>query len=115
MCRSLLFKKMMSTGGVRVWLADDPFMRSGGDLEDVTDAVHPDNRALAEDVAKLFGMKLVGMDFICQDVARPWKEQACAILELNSLPSIEMHHHPSYGSPRDVAGAIADMAVRYYR
>ncbi len=100
---------------VRVWLSDDPFMRNGGDLEEVTDHVHPDNRALAQDVADLFGMKLVALDLICEDIARSWKDQRCAILELNSLPSIEMHHHPSYGTPQDVAGAIADMALRYYR
>jgi len=105
----------ISPPGTRVWLADEPFMRYGGELEEVTDIIHPDNRALAQDVAKLFGMKLVALDFICEDVARSWKNQKCAILELNSLPSIEMHHFPSSGTPQDVAGAIADMALRYYK
>jgi cyanophycin synthetase len=100
---------------VRVWLSDDPFMRNGGDLEEVTKHVHSDNRKLAQDIANLFGMKLVALDLICEDIARSWKEQRCAILELNSLPSIEMHHNPSYGTPQDIAGAIADMALRYYR
>jgi D-alanine-D-alanine ligase-like ATP-grasp enzyme len=100
---------------VRVMLARDPFMRHGGDLEELTPQVHPTNQQLARDIAALFGMKLVAMDFICEDIARPWQEQTCAILELNSLPSIETHHFPSYGSPQNVAGAIVDMALRYYR
>lgn len=101
--------------GEQVWLAEDPFMRNGGDLEEVSESVHADNRILAQNVAKRFGMKLVAFDFICEDITQSWKEQSCAILELNSLPSIEMHHLPSRGEPQDVAGAIADMAVRYYR
>jgi len=99
----------------RVWLAEDPFMRNGGDLEEVSGEVHPDNRVLAQDVAELFGMKLMALDFIGEDIARSWKGQRCAILELNSLPSIEMHHLPSYGTPQDIAGTIAGMAMRYYR
>ncbi len=97
-----------------VWLQKDPFLKLGGDLVELTPQVHPDNIKLFEDTAKLFDIRVVGIDFLCRDISIPWHDQPCAILELNSLPCIEMHHFPSSGAPQNVAKAMTDLFFKYY-
>lgn len=97
-----------------VFLQQDPFMRHGGDITEVTDEVHPDNVKLFTDIASHFGLKIIGLDFMIRDIAKSWREQPCAVLEVNTVPCIEMHHYPIYGTPRDVAGKIFEMFKKYY-
>ncbi len=97
-----------------VYLQKKPFLSLGGELIDVTENVHPDNTQLFRDVARFFDIRLVGMDFMIPDIAVSWHKQNCAILELNSLPWIEMHHFPSSGTPQNVAGAVVDLFFKYY-
>ncbi|MDE1970672.1 MAG: hypothetical protein KGI50_03805 [Patescibacteria group bacterium] len=86
----------------------------GADIIELTHSLHPDNIELFKNVANLFGMTIVGIDFIGESVARSWKDQVCAIIELNSLPYIDMHHYPYRGQPQNIAGAILKMALKYY-
>ena len=82
----------------------------GGTTTDVTDEVHPDNKKLFEDVAKLLHAPLVGIDFIIEDISRSWKEQPrCGIIECNDMPYFDNHHLPYKGKPRNVAGPIWDL------
>lgn len=97
-----------------IMLHRNPFLRLGADVIDETARIHPDNVRLCEAVARHFDIRCVGMDIMFEDISRPWSEQRCAILELNSLPSIEMHHTPMQGEPRDVAGALVDLFFKYY-
>ena len=100
--------------GEIVWLQKDPFVRLGADVIEVTEKVHPDNFKLFQDIAKFFDVRVVGIDFMAQDISRSWKNQPCAVLELNSLPCIEIHHFPSSGKPQNVAKALLDMVLKYY-
>lgn len=61
----------------------------GGLQKDVTAQVHPDNRALAVKISRLFRLNAVGIDFITPDIARSWKEIPCAVIEVNRLPGLE--------------------------
>ena len=101
--------------GAVVYLQRDPFVRLGADLIEETERLHPDNIKLFKDVARYFDVRLVGLDFLANDTGRSWKEQECAILELNSIPCIEVHEYPTEGKPQNVAGAIADMVEKYYK
>ena len=84
----------------------------GGTTTDVTDAVHPDNRRLFEDIAKALRAPIVGIDFIIGDIARSWKEQKrCGVIECNSMPFFDNHHLPFEGEPRNVAGKIWEMTL----
>lgn len=94
-----------------VFLQEKVILDLGADLIDVTDSVHPDNISLFEQVAKIFGTKLVGIDFLCQDIAVSWQTQKCAIIELNSLPFIDMHHFPLEGQPRNLASQLWEMVL----
>lgn len=82
----------------------------GASNTDVTDEVHPDNRALLEDIGALLKDPLVGVDFIMQDIGISWREQArSGVIECNSLPFIDLHHYPLNGKPRNIAGALWDV------
>ncbi len=82
----------------------------GASNSDVTDDVHPDNKALLEKIGALLKDPLVGVDFIMNDVRFPWREQPrSGVIECNSLPFIDLHHYPLNGSPRNVAGALWEL------
>ena len=100
--------------GEMVYLQKDPFLKLGGDLIEMTDYLHPDNLQLFRDIAKFFDVRVVGIDFLCQDISVSWKNQTCAVLELNSAPCIEMHHFPSSGKPQNVAAALMNLIFHYY-
>ena len=55
----------------------------GGTVEDMTDRIHPDNRTMAEALARAFRMDTMGVDFITENIGRSWRESACAIIEVN--------------------------------
>jgi len=82
----------------------------GAGVIDVTDDVHPDNRELFEKIAAAVpDLPTLGIDFIAPSIAVSWKNQKCACIELNSLPSIDLHHPPIVqGINRNVAGALLD-------
>ncbi|HYF28874.1 MAG TPA: hypothetical protein VEA36_00730 [Candidatus Paceibacterota bacterium] len=96
--------------GRRVTLHQKVNWSVGGTTADVTDEVHPYNIALFEEVARVLKAPIVGIDFIIEDIARPWKEQErCGILECNSMPFFDNHHLPFEGKPRNVAALIWQM------
>ena len=80
----------------------------GGLPVDVTNEVHPDNREAAERAAAGIGMDVAGIDFICPDISRSYRQVGGAILEVNARPALGMHVWPREGRSRDVAGAIVD-------
>ncbi len=81
----------------------------GATVTDVTDRVHPDNIELFEGVAKAAKLPSLGIDFLAPDIAVSYKEQRCGVIELNSLPSIDLHHPPIViGTFRNVAAALLD-------
>lgn len=117
--RILLAKKGYSnqtipSKGETVYLQKDPFLKLGGDLVEVTPDIHQDNLKLFRDLARFFDIRLTGIDFLAKDISASWKNQSCAILELNSVPCIELHHFPSSGTPTNPAKALADMFFKYY-
>lgn len=92
----------------KIYLAEKVTLTAGADIHDKTDEVHSANKDLLQKAAKTCKTPLVGLDFICQDVSLPYYEQDFAIIEANSVPYISMHHYPTTGKSRNVAGAILD-------
>ena len=60
---------------------------SGGTSVIVTDRLHPDNREMAEAIARCFRLDTVGIDFITPDIAKSWRAVPCAVIEVNSAPN----------------------------
>ncbi len=77
---------------------------------DVTDIVHPDNQALAVRATAAIGLDVAGVDIVTTDISKPLAEVGGVIIEVNSRPGLCMHTLPRYGKPRDVAGAVLDLA-----
>lgn len=82
----------------------------GGSNTEMLPKVHPENVKLFEKLAQVLGDPLVGVDFIMQDVEKPWTEQKlCGAIECNSLPFLDLHHMPLYGDPIDPSSALWDI------
>lgn len=79
-------------------IAQDCFIRlrraantsSGGKPIDQTEQVHPDNALLAEQVAQLFRLDIAGIDFICADITRSWRDVGGVICEVNGQPQFSL-------------------------
>ncbi len=84
----------------------------GGTTTEVSNIVHPDNKEMLEHVGRFLNDPLIGVDFIIEDITKSWKEeQHCGIIECNSLPFIDLHHYPLFGTPVNVAGKLWDLVL----
>jgi cyanophycin synthetase len=95
--------------GEEVWLKATANLSTGGTAEDVTDAVHPSNIALAERVARTIGLDICGIDIMAPDLSTPLAENGGVIIEVNAAPGFRMHLEPTAGTPRNVAAPVLDM------
>lgn len=83
-----------------------PAHGAGGTAVDVTHQIHPDNQALAVRAARVVGLDIAGVDFLCPDIARSWREVGGAICEVNAQPGFRVHW---LGDPgRDINGEVVD-------
>ncbi|HEY3002496.1 MAG TPA: acetate--CoA ligase family protein, partial [Kribbellaceae bacterium] len=69
-------------------------MSTGGISIDRTFEAHPENVEIAEEAARMIGLDIAGIDFICPDIAEPVRETGGAICEVNAAPGFRMHTHP---------------------
>ena len=95
--------------GVRVKLALTGNMSTGGTSIDRTLEAHPDNVEIAEMAARVVGLDVAGIDFICPDITVPVRETGGAIVEVNAAPGFRMHTHPTEGEPQYVAKPVIDL------
>ncbi|MEH6473773.1 MAG: cyanophycin synthetase [Halopseudomonas sp.] len=84
-------------------------LSTGGTAIDMTDLLHPDNKAMAERAVRAVGLDVGGVDFMTADITQSYKEIGGGIVEINAAPGFRMHVAPSEGKPRDVAGKVMDM------
>jgi cyanophycin synthetase len=79
---------------------------TGGVPIDVTDAVHPDNRQLAERAARVIGLDIAGVDLLIPDIGRSWRDVGGAVCEVNAQPGMRVHWlaHPR----RDLNGEVLE-------
>jgi cyanophycin synthetase len=82
---------------------------AGGTTQDVTRLVHPDNRQLAEEIARYFRLVVLGVDLIARDISQSWKEGACGVIEINAAPGVLMHLNPALGEGVDVPSQIIEV------
>ena len=91
-----------------VKLAQTGNMSTGGISIDRTLDAHPDNVEIAEEAARLIGLDVAGIDFICPDITEPVRETGGAICEVNAAPGFRMHTHPTIGDPQFIAKPVVD-------
>lgn len=95
--------------GQMVKLALTGNMSTGGISVDRTFDAHPDNIEIAEEAARMIGLDVAGIDFICPDIASPVRETGGAICEVNAAPGFRMHTHPTVGEPQYIAKPVVDL------
>ena len=50
--------------------------------------MHEDNIKMFKNINKILGFKISGIDILIKDINKSYKEQDCAINEVNSSPNI---------------------------
>ncbi len=95
--------------GVLVKLALTGNLSTGGTSIDRTTEAHPDNIEIAETAARVVGLDIAGIDFICPDIEEPVRETGGGIVEVNAAPGFRMHTHPTEGEPQYVAKPVIDL------
>ncbi|MBZ0088582.1 MAG: cyanophycin synthetase [Thermomonas sp.] len=95
--------------GEIVYLRSTANLSTGGTATDVTDIIHPDNRAMAERAVRAIGLDVGGVDFLSPNIAESYRRAGGGICEVNAAPGFRMHIAPSEGTPRDAAGPVIDM------
>ncbi len=93
----------------RVYLKRTGNMSTGGISIDRTDEIHPENAEIAELAARVVGLDIAGIDFICPDISQPVSEVGGGIVEVNAAPGFRMHTHPTEGEAQYVAKPVIDM------
>jgi cyanophycin synthetase len=99
----------VAPAGTMVKLALTGNMSTGGISVDRTFDAHPDNVEIAEEAARMIGLDVAGIDFICPDIASPVRETGGAICEVNAAPGFRMHTHPTIGEPQFIAKPVVDL------
>ncbi|MCW2756373.1 MAG: cphA [Nocardioidaceae bacterium] len=95
--------------GETVKLALTGNMSTGGISIDRTFEAHPENVEIAEEAARMVGLDIAGIVFICPDITQPVRETGGAICEVNAAPGFRMHTHPTIGEPQFIAKPVVDM------
>ncbi len=95
--------------GTRVFLKRTGNMSTGGISIDRTEEIHPENAEIAELAARVVGLDIAGIDFICPDISVPVRETGGGIVEVNAAPGFRMHTHPTEGEAQYVAKPVIDM------
>lgn len=84
----------------------------GGVNTDVTDLVNLKNKILFEKIAKFVDDPLIGIDFIIKDISKPFDEQMpCGVIELNSIPFLDLHMYPFEGRVRDLSKILWEEVI----
>ncbi len=95
--------------GRRVYLSEKVGIGYGGSSSEDFDICHPENKELCERAARALREPIVGFDFIIPDITKPYTQQRVGFIEANSIPFINLHHHPLLGQPRNVAAAVWEL------
>lgn len=114
MARSCLAEQRLSLDAVPekdqiVLLRRVSNVSQGGTAVDMTEAVHPSIREVAERAAALLGIDVCGVDFITTAIDRPFWETGGAICEVNTRPMLGLHLAVVEGTRRDAADAVVEM------
>ncbi|RDD60440.1 cyanophycin synthetase [Ferruginivarius sediminum] len=95
--------------GEIVWLKSTANLSTGGTATDVTDDVHPEVHDVAERIARLIGLDIIGIDLLAETLSKPLDEQSAGVVEVNAGPGFRMHLAPTHGQSRDVGAPVVDM------
>jgi cyanophycin synthetase len=83
-----LAMESVPANGRKVALRPIESTRWGGDDEDMSTTIHPENARLAEAAARLLGLENAGIDLMTVDITQPWHRNDAVINEVNFAPTL---------------------------
>lgn len=99
--------------GEIIYLKETSNQSKGGETKIVTKNVHQSYIKMAENAAKVIGLKYAGVDIVTEDISKDNYGNLGKIIEVNSFPGIDMHQFPSSGIGDNVGKPIVDMIEKY--
>jgi D-alanine-D-alanine ligase-like ATP-grasp enzyme len=96
------------TADATIDLTEKVGLSYGGNARDVTPVIHPKLRLELERAAKAIKDPFLGFDFITTDVSADPDTIKWGIIECNTVPFINLHHHPLEGESINVAKMVLD-------
>lgn len=103
-----LTRASVPEAGREVVLKSTANLSTGGTAIDITDEMHPHVRFMAERVASIVGLDVMGIDVVAPHLRAPLDETGGGIVEVNAGPGLRMHLDPSGGPARNVAAPLVD-------
>lgn len=94
--------------GIIVKLRENKNISTGGSAIECTNDIHPDNINIALDATNAIGLDIAGIDIIAKDISKSILNDGGAIIEVNAVPGLRMHLHPTVGNSINVAADILD-------
>lgn len=94
-----------ATGEV-VQVVGVPNLSSGGRAEHCTDEVSREMIRVGEEIVKVLGMGVCGVDFMWDGRGMPY------LIEINANPGVNMHDNPLFGDPQGVVKKLVDYFLK---
>ncbi len=98
--------------GVTTDLTSKVGISYGGMSAEITPEAHPAIKDILVQAANLIDYPIIGFDFIIEDATADPSGARWGIIEANSAPYINLHHHPLEGAPVNVAAHVWDMVEK---
>lgn len=76
--------------GRRIFMRDISSGEWGGDVENLTSKIHPENVELALAAARQARLTVAGIDLMSVDISQPWHKNGAAIIEVNYNPEFSI-------------------------
>jgi D-alanine-D-alanine ligase-like ATP-grasp enzyme len=84
-----LTRRSVLAKGLEVALLDNANLSTGGSTIDVSEEIHPSFAAMAIAATRCLGLRLAGVDVLCEDLCSDARGQSWHIIELNAAPGLD--------------------------
>lgn len=103
-------RSFIPTLGKKVYVRRNSNVAMGGVCIDKTDEADRSVIEIGKRVLDSFsGLPYVGIDFMTKDISLVQTEDSYRVIEVNTVPGLQMHHRPAIGKSQNVASYIVDL------
>ena len=74
---------------LRLAVLDNANLSTGGTSVDVTESIHPSFASIATSASKVLGLRLAGVDILCDDLEADAGRQVWNVIEVNASPGLD--------------------------
>ncbi|MDZ7796019.1 MAG: cyanophycin synthetase [Candidatus Marinimicrobia bacterium] len=93
----------------KLYIKSTANLSSGGTAINVTEKVHPLVKLMAERIAGIVGLDVIGIDIVAPTLQEPLQKNIGGVVEVNAAPGFRMHLDPTEGQPINVGVPVVDM------